>query len=599
MPWLLPPCWTRWFHSRTVVSTVGGRWIRRNTSRTIAATTLCLAATLLPTNTYAADFEITGDVAAQAYDVANPFGDQILARRRLYSTLGLAAYNLQGDYQPFQPNYSIQLRMRVDTDFNVDSAETSYTPANASRFLAGYQQVPVDLMYGYVEGKNLLGGALGFRLGRQYVSDVLGWWSFDGGLVRIVTPFFVQAEIYGGLEQRGGLPLSTNRFESQGVWRGKEGELGNQRQNYPSYQFASPAPAFGFALESNGPNWIHGRFDYRRVYNTGSAITGQFPDGADRFESVSGMRLSSERFGYALSAFLAKVGALRGGFAYDVYNGLINRAYGSVEGYIKSRVTVGADFDYFVPTFDADSIWNWFSHSGNMTAQLRGAAKVSKQFDLSASGGARFWLSEGNPNSWAADQCDAATSSIVSNRDQALADCLRFGLEAASLKDEEFSRNENNRAIYIAPDAIANAGARVRWGKGHAALNGMLQMGVGDAASNRGRRVGGSLSAKQRLVDGLMWLGGRVSVYDWADPLRPTRDATSFSYVVAPQFRPFQGSSVSIEWEHNMNRLVGQRFRVLAMLRMRLGVGKGYRSARMAAANSAAASNTQAQGAGK
>src|SRR5690606_38043867 len=153
----------------------------------------------------------------------------------------------------------------------------------------GLDRTPVDLMYGYVEGRNLGDGWFAFRLGRQYVTDALGWWSFDGGLARLVTPYYLQAEIYGGLEQRGGLPLSTSRFERQGVWRGLHDDFAERAQDYPSFQFASEAPAFGAALESTGVNWIHGRASYRRVYNTGPAFTGQFPapEGGG-FERVEG-----------------------------------------------------------------------------------------------------------------------------------------------------------------------------------------------------------------------------------------------------------------------------------------------------------------------
>ncbi len=58
------------------------------------------------------------------------------------------------------------------------------------------------------------------------MSDVLGWWSFDGALLRVTTPYYVQLEAYGGLEQRGGLPLSTSRFERQGIWRGSHRGFG-------------------------------------------------------------------------------------------------------------------------------------------------------------------------------------------------------------------------------------------------------------------------------------------------------------------------------------------------------------------------------------
>ena len=58
----------------------------------------------------------------------------------------------------------------------------------------------------------------------------------------------------------------------------------------------------------------------------------------------------------------------------------------------------------------------------------------------------------------------------------------------------------------------------------------------------------------------------RVSLYNWKDALRPDRDATSFQYVLGAAFRPSDVATGRIEWEHDMNALVGQRFRILALL---------------------------------
>src|SRR5258707_585575 len=81
-------------------------------------------------------------------------------------------------------------------------------------------------------------------------------------------------EAYGGLEQRGGLPLSTPRFERDGIWRGDR--TGFDPALDPSFQPANIAPAFGVALESAGVTWLHGRVTYRRAYNTGSVAVAPF-----------------------------------------------------------------------------------------------------------------------------------------------------------------------------------------------------------------------------------------------------------------------------------------------------------------------------------
>ena len=162
--------------------------------------------------------------------------------------------------------------------------------------MPGLNEQLVDLMYAYVEGRRFAGGWLGFKVGRQYVTDVLGWWAFDGGEASVTTPYFLKAEVYGGLEERGGMPLSTPRFEAEGVWRGNRS--GYDPSLYPQFQPARLAPAYAVALESTGVTWIHGRLTYRRVYEHRqlerhrSSRSGLLPPAV-----YTGSRVSSERLG--------------------------------------------------------------------------------------------------------------------------------------------------------------------------------------------------------------------------------------------------------------------------------------------------------------
>ncbi|HEU4532864.1 MAG TPA: hypothetical protein VFS00_02055, partial [Polyangiaceae bacterium] len=60
----------------------------------------------------------------------------------------------------------------------------------------------------------------------------------------------------------------------------------------------------------------------------------------------------------------------------------------------------------------------------------------------------------------------------------------------------------------------------------------------------------------------------RASLYEWKDDLRPDRDATSVGYVLGGGWRPAEYADARVEWEHNANRLVGQRYRVVALLNL-------------------------------
>lgn len=525
----------------------------------------------------AADFEVQAETAGQLYQVTSPWGDLVLDRRRLIQTLGLSVYNLQGKYEPGKPTFDVTVRLRLNADFGVNEvhtgeaagSETSFD-ATGRRFSPGIEVAPFDLMYAYVEGRNLARGWMGFRLGRQYVSDALGWWSFDGGLLRVTTPFYVQAELYGGLEQRNGLVLSTGRWERNGIWRGSHAGFGNQAgqptvNDYPSYQYAQPAPAFGAALESAGPSWIHGRVTYRRVYNLGTSITQQFPSPAapgveGGYPAVRGLRVSSDRIGYAASLnflagapFRAPIG-VKGGFAYDLYASTVSSAFGGVEAYIGQKATIGADVDYYLPTFDADSIWNWFTHGASTTFTGRAAVRVSRAFDFSLQGGARLWATEGDPATFGTGQCEAAGGPSCAPG-QSYLDPTQFSLN-------DFGRDPANRKQALVLDGIGNAAARYRLGSGVIGLRAMAQAG------ERGHRAGGDLSGDQAFVGGKVQLGARVSVFDWADPARPDRSATSFGYVLGAGYKHSSIADVRVEWQHDMNRLVGHRFRVVGLLNL-------------------------------
>jgi hypothetical protein len=550
-----------------------------------AAAALGLAA-LGPLRAGATEVEVQADTALQGYQITDPWGDVIVERRRFTQTVGLGLYNLQGRYQPGEADYRAVFMLRLDSDFGVNArltgasagGETTYATGagNGVRFVPGLQAHAVDLMYGYVEGRNLAHGLLGFRLGRQYVADALGWWSFDGGLVRLTTPFFLQIEAYGGLEQRAGMPLSTGRYERQGVWRGSHTGFGTGADmpsvvDYPSYMYTEPAPAFGVAVESVGPSWIHGRFSYRRVYNTGTALATAFPDQAGtNVRTVDGIRISQDRFGWAADVGKPDLGTVRGGFTYDLYNQLFASFNASAEAYLGKRATLGADVDYFVPTFDADSIWNWFTHGPISTITGRAAVRFTKRFDVSASGGARLWTAEGDASPdpatglsrLGAGQCAAAQAQLA--RVGGLLDCNlgQVYLDPSSSAVQRYTQDAAHRATSTTVDALGNLSGRYRFPLGDVSLRGMFETGA------RGSREGADLAGEARLDGGRFTLGTRVSVHGWSDPTRPDRDAVSFGYVLAAGFRPASLARFRVEWEHDTNRLVGQRYRIVGLVNL-------------------------------
>ena len=476
-----------------------------------------------PRQAFAFTTEVDASLDAQFYSLQSPYGSPLVQRRRYTQTLALNLYDLQADRKPLGPTLSFKSRMRLDADFgqrpeerNPDSA--SYTP--------GLVEAPLDVMYAYLEGQRYFDGALGFRLGRQYVVDSLGFWSFDGGELMLSTPAYLAFELYAGFEQRGGLPmLSTSRFEAGGVSRGDRSGLSFGQS--PSFlQESKLAPAYGFAIESSGVPFLQSRFTYRKVINRDAVLVSPFLDNGGGLTYALGDRTSSERLGYSLRLDKSNLGAVLGSIVYDLYIRRVSQYNAGLDWFVSDRTVIGANLDYFLPTFDADSIFNWFAHRGTTSGTLRADLAFSRQVELAASGGVRMFTTEGDPATYASAP-----------------DLDKIG-----------------RTF----DYLGTLGGRYRFWDGSLALNTMAE--AGDA----GHRYGADLSGRKQFDGGYYDTLAVLSLYDWEDALRPDRSATSFSYVLGgginPTFMAFSRGRVGVEWEHTMNQLVGQRFRMLATL---------------------------------
>lgn len=481
---------------------------------------------------HAMEPEATSDTAAQFYDVRSPTGETILNRRRLTTTLGLNAYDLlktpPGD--PKAPDLSLRIRLRYDADFGVPGSATD--PAQTNSFVPGVSQGLVDVMYAYLEGRRFLKGWLGFKIGRQYLVDALGWWSFDGGELSLTTPYYLKAEVYGGLEQRGGMPLSTSRFESEGIWTGSRQNFGPSL--YTSFQPVSLGPAVGAALESTGVTWIHGRLTYRRVYNNASSNVSEYESGVvSPAIYPEGLRISSERLGYAMDADLGGVAGAKGGVVYDFYRAQITHAYGSIDGHFGQKVTVSADYDYYVPSFDGDSIFNFFAAEPMNDAGLRANVDVDRHLSIAAGGHVRVF--------------DVQTA--------------QFNPGGTSYSP---SPNYNMMATYFPTnghpfDEGGYLNARWRTGETNIALRGAGDFG------DEGQRIGADLSG-EHVFETRYVVRARAGVWEWKDDLRPDRDATTVNYVAAVGYRFAPRCQAMVDWEHDINRLVGQRFRLMLLL---------------------------------
>jgi hypothetical protein len=493
------------------------------------------------------DVEVTADTAAQFYDVRSPTGETILARRRVTTTLGVGAFDLierptDLPRGTLAPELSFRARLRYDADYGANPSEADAT--RFSTFTPGFSRGPVDLMYGYVEGRHYLRGWLGFKIGRQYVTDALGWWSFDGGSVKVTSPYYVAAEAYAGFEVRGGMPLSSPRFERDGIWRGDR--TGYDPALYPSYQPSSVAPAIGVAVESTGVTWLHGRLSYRRVYNTGSSNVSEYSSGLTGAATYDGWRTSQERLGYAIDANWSDHGGAKAAIVYDLYVARVTSMYASMDAYIGKSLTLSLDYDFYQPSFDGDSIWNFFAGEPMNDFGVRAAYDVTEK--LSFSGNAHVRMFNVQTESFHYGDC-LYSSPNVQPHPTSNPNCPN----PASYDPNYYPTNG------VAFDEGGGLAARYKWGEGLAGVRANANVGDG------GDRIGGDVYG-ERVFETRYVATARASLWQWNDRLRPDRDATSFGYVAGVGYRFAPRSRAMFEWEHNMNRLSGQRFRFMLWL---------------------------------
>jgi hypothetical protein len=85
-----------------------------------------------------------------------------------------------------------------------------------------------------------------------------------------------------------------------------------------------------------------------------------------------------------------------------------------------------------------------------------------------------------------------------------------------------------------------------------------------------GDRVGADVAA-QHVFETRYVASVRTGLWQWQDNLRPDRDATSYNYVLGLGYRFAPRAQATFEWEHDMNRLVGQRLRLMLWLSVAVG----------------------------
>jgi hypothetical protein len=495
-----------------------------------AALPFLLLLELAPGTASAVESEITATSTVQSYTLRSPFGEPQLRRRRFTQSLGLTLRDLDGLPARQGPELSFTANLRVDADFGQTAAERD--PHDAEHFVPGLQEAPLDVMFAYLDARGLVGHGVDLRLGRQYVTDALGWWSFDGALLRVGERRYVELESYAGFEQRGGLPLvSSSRFEADGVYRGDR--TGLDRHFWPGFLDESRlAPAWGIAAETAALEWFDARVGYRRVIQRDTVVLSPFPEPDGGLRVFSRTRTSSERLGLAMELWAPSLGRLDAGAVYDLYRQRWSELRSSFGWAIAPSLLIGLDGEYVLPTFDADSIFNFFTQRPMRQCLASLDWQASRHVRLYASSGVRLFGREEEPGGAVSAQAQAA--------------------------------QELAAPPATAVDGIGSLTTSTRWGPTALTLSTSADVG------QTGHLVGGDLRLTRSFAAGLYDVLTVLSVYSWLDEIRKDRDAVSLTYVVGGGVSPLDTTRLGIEWEQSMNRLTGERIRLFGTLQVRV-----------------------------
>jgi len=463
-------------------------------------------------------FEVAVDAQSQLqlYSVRSPFGSPTLSRQRLVHQLALDAQSDPPKLDESKVSWAFHSRLRLDGDYGVSSEERD--PNNLAAFIPGLYTSPVDLSYGYFSVTGLLRDTTGIAIGRQILFNELGFWSFDGAKVAFSPAGLFELSGFAGYEQRGGLPfLSTSRYESDGVYRGNRD--GMTAPQWPSYLNSSKvAPAFGASLSLTALRGLRARIDYRRVNQSDRVVTVPFADATGRLATFSGSRISSERVGAGAGFDIASRASIDGAWVYDLYRRASqeHRAMGTYR--LSDRIRFNAGYQYRLPLFDADSIFNWFGARGNVTSYGSVTYQPVTAFQVTVGGGAR-WLGIG-PR-------------------QLLSEALSAGPETGK---DGFFRIDSS---YFARDFSLGSGTLFESGSG-------------------GKRFNSDLWYRRNFLSRKLETLTLVSAGRWENPLFSERAQSSVTYVAGVRLFPGARQELGAEWEHVIAEGPLQRFRIIA-----------------------------------
>ncbi|MEO8699626.1 MAG: hypothetical protein ABI867_06260 [Kofleriaceae bacterium] len=457
-----------------------------------------LASTARPAAAY--EFWLRSQTIGQAfqlreYHLVGP--DLFLGRRRYSQTLALRIWDV-GDFSKARrtarlPDRGVRIAwesyLRIDHDFGTWGNGRVEIGVNTRRDALDVipeldeSLINLDLMYGYFEVAGLADDRVTLQLGRIPVDDGWGTTAVDGIAGRVELPQPIAVSASAGLRVRAASPLGLSAYEldgtagancveyveaavaGTGTWK-----LVDRNRTITNSRFSSDfeycpqrealQPTVGVMIATSRTHGFGAELGYRRTWSSTVGVFGtvdrlSFPDQGlypNEFGQAPDSGVDEEHLHARAHAELAG-GRVQpyANLRFSLLHAAIDRADAGVR-LKRGAHSLEPSIEYFLPTFDGDSIFNVFSIEP--TADVRLGYRYDGAIRASASAWLRRYL-------------DAA--------DQPYAGGMQAGVERV------LTRTWRTRA-----DAL--------WDDGYG-----------------GRRIGGSGEAAWR-AQRTLWLRGRVIV---------------------------------------------------------------------------------------
>ncbi len=399
----------------------------------------CIAAVLLAvaaTPAHAYEFWLHSQTIGQAYQLreyrlVGP--DLFLGRRRYTQTLALRIWDV-GDFSKQRRQARVadvglriswQSYLRIDHDFG-DFGSGKITVANNIRRDAldvipelGESLINLDLLYGYIELAGIADDRVTLRIGRVLADDGWGTTAVDGVAARVELPPPIAVSASAGLRVRASSPLGLSAFEldgttgagcreyveaatpGTGAWK-----LIDRNRVIENTRFSSDfeycpqrnklQPTVGLAISTSRMRRFGAELGYRRTWSSTVGLIGT----ADRLDFTD-RGLYPNEFGQAPDSGVneehlhARVHAelSHGSLAIQPFGNarfsLLHAAFDRFDAGVRlqhAEHSLEPTLEYFLPTFDGDSIFNVFSIEPTTDARLH------YRYDGAIRANASVWL---------------------------------------------------------------------------------------------------------------------------------------------------------------------------------------------------------------